>query len=148
MSFDLSELDTRKACDQGAVLDLRHPETGKPLDIKITLAGVDSKLYTQAANRIAAERANASMTPAKMKLARQGRPVLVTEADMQMQQEDAIKLLAAATLSWEGVLVAGKEIPCSYEEAISLYTNFPWIMAQVDAFVADRSNFLSGSLGS
>jgi hypothetical protein len=148
MSFDLGSLDTKKACDAGAVLELRHPDTGKGLGIFITLAGVDSEAYVKASNRIAARRANLNMTPARMKKVRAGRPVDVTEEDIGAQQDDGIQLLAAVTLSWEGVLVDGNEVACGQEQAVSLYSRFPWIRQQVDEWVSERANFLAGSPGS
>lgn len=143
--FDLDSLDTVKACDRGAALELRHPETRKPLGVKITLAGADSEKYMKAANKIAANRANMALTPAKMKRTQQGLPIEVTPEELEDRRDDALRLLAAATLSWEGVVVSGQEIACSEEEAFKLYRKFPWIKDQVDAFVSDRANFLTGS---
>jgi hypothetical protein len=145
--IDLSSLDTKESSERGAVLELRHPETGKELGIKITLAGADSTLFVKASNKIAAARANANMTPARMKRMRQGRPMEVSEEDMEDQRQDAIKLLASVTLAWEGVVIGGSEVECSHEAAISLYARFPWIREQVDTFVNERSNFLAGSPG-
>lgn len=144
--IDLGTLDTRKACEQGAVLEVLHPIDRTPIGLKITLAGLDSDIYAKAANKIGAARTNINMTPQAMKRARQGRPAEVMPEDLEAQKEDAINLLASITLSWEGdIVLDGQPLPpCNYDNAAKLYARFPWLRADVDAFVHNRANFLAG----
>ena len=145
-SFDLSSLDTRKNCERGAVLEVLHPTERTPIGLRITLAGLDSEIYTKAANKINAARANANMTPQAMRRARQGRSIEVLQDDLEAQSHDSISLLAAITLAWEGEIVMDGQPfpPCNHENAVALYTRFPWLKADVDAFAHNRANFLAG----
>lgn len=129
--FDLSKLDTSEAAETGAVLDVLHPTENTPLGIKITLAGADSDIYRKTINKSVNKRVQ-RMKPG------QSMPFTAEE-----QEESGITLLAACTLSWEGVLVDGQELPCDKENAKALYRRFPWIREQVDQFIGDRANFLS-----
>src|SRR5512135_2211115 len=124
--MDLAKLDTRKACDEGAFLELKHPETMRPMGIKIKLAGLDSERFNLARNEMAAKRANASMTPLNMKRMQQGRSIEVTASDLDDQQRDATKILAAITLEWEGFVWEGEELPCTKDNAFMVYDRLPW----------------------
>ncbi len=129
--FDLSNLDTGAAAEMGAVLEVLHPIDNTPLGLKITLAGADSDIYRQFVNKTGNKRMQ-RMKPGQF------RPPSAEE-----QEESGLSLLAACTLSWEGVVVDGQELPCSKDNAKTLYRRFPWIREQVDQFIGDRANFLS-----
>lgn len=129
--FDLSNLDTGAAAETGAALEILHPVENTPLGIKITLAGADSDIYRQTINKSVNKRVQ-RMKP--------GQSIPFTAEE---QEENGLNLLAVCTLSWEGVVVDGQELPCSKENAKSLYRRFPWIREQVDTFIGDRANFLS-----
>jgi hypothetical protein len=49
-----------------------------------------------------------------------------------------IKLLAAFTVSWKNILFGGKQLQCNRENAVMLYTRFPWIKEQVKDAVNDN----------
>lgn len=127
---DLSNLDTNKASEVGAVLEVLHPTANTPLGIKITLAGVDSDLYRRTINK------NVNKRVQRMKPG-QSLPFTAEE-----QEESSLELLAICTLGWENVVVDGEAIPHSKENAKELYARFPWIREQVDMFIGDRANFL------
>lgn len=131
--FDLNNLDTGKAADQGAVLELIHPVENTKLDIRITLAGSDSAVYRKTQNRIANVRTS--------KISPQ-RPFIPLTSEEQ--EENGLEVLAACTLAWEGVMVDGADVECNVRNAKMVYRRFPWIKEQVDAFVANRANFLVG----
>ena len=62
--------------------------------------------------------------------------------DPEKFEAEGIEVLAACTLGWKGVVVDGAPLPCSRDNAIMLYTRFPWLREQVDQFVSDRSVYL------
>ena len=132
--FDLSQLDTSKASEIGAVLEVLHPVDNTPLGIKITLAGADSDIYRRFMAKIA-NKARQRIKP--------GRPY--TPPTQEEDRENAVNLLVACTLGWEGIIMRGEEYPFSPENARVLYSDpgFSWLYDQVDGFIQDRANFLS-----
>ncbi len=131
--MDLSALDTRKAADEGAKLHLRHPVEDTPLTkddgspITITLVGSDSATFKRA-----------MQVQADRRLKSNNRRAI----SMQSIEDDAVDLLSAATVGWDGIVVDGKELPFSNENAKTLYERFPWIREQVNSFIGERANFL------
>jgi hypothetical protein len=53
-----------------------------------------------------------------------------------------VKFTALLTIGWENILMNGKEIKFSQEEAIKLYDNYPLIGNQVSQFILNEQNFL------
>lgn len=131
--MDLSSLDTRKAAGDGAKYQLRHPvedtpittDDGKP--VTITVIGTDSEAFRRAAQA----QANSRL--------KHGQRSRVTAETVE---SDATDLLVACTTGWSGIVVDGKELDFSAENARALYDRFPWIREQVSAFAAERANFL------
>ena len=124
--IDLADLDTSAACDEGAELELVHPRTQVGLGMFITMYGVDSKIWRRALSDVGERRARKRGTPSLDEVRAQN-----------------IEILARCTRSWRGIRVDGGEPPCTYENARALYTRFPWITDQVDAFAGDRGNYIS-----
>lgn len=124
--MDLSILDTRKAADAGAVLELVHPTTHKPLDIFITLAGVDSQVWKDAQRR----QSNNRLKKKSFRLS------------AEELEAEGVDMLAACTLDWENMILDGQELECSRENAARVYSRFSWLKEQVDEFIGDRANFL------
>lgn len=129
--FDLGMLDTKTKAETGAVCEIDHPVERTKLGIKITLAGADSDVYQNHLNAVANKRVK------RMK------PGQFVPPTAEETTETSLALLAACTLSWEGMFLDGQEVPCNSENAIMIYRRFPWIREQVDAFIGDRANFLS-----
>jgi hypothetical protein len=127
--LDLSNLEIQ----EGAWLTLLHPTTGLPTDIRIHLAGIDSQRYRDFERKVSNRRL-------KQAFRRGGPRHVVTREELD---EEAIDLLVACTLGWENMVEAGKEQECTSENAKRIYTEYTWIREQVDAFIGDRSNFLS-----
>lgn len=63
-------------------------------------------------------------------------------ATAESVQADSVRLLAKATTAWDGIGIGEDVTPFSYDNAVKLYTEFPFIKEQVDSFVTERSNFL------
>lgn len=53
-----------------------------------------------------------------------------------------MKISALLTIGWENILMNGKEVVFSIDEAIKLYDNYPLIGNQVAQFIVDEQNFL------
>lgn len=134
-AFDLSKLNTTAKSNDGAWLPLRDPGTfqvllddlGEP--VQIQLAGVDSDAYRKAQRRVTNMRLNS----------RRGMAPKLTAEEMEAE---ALDILARCTMAWTGIVENGKVLECNYENARKLYSTYPWIKDQVDAFVNDRANFL------
>lgn len=121
----LKKYDTVAACDQGAELRLKNPFTGELTDDFITLVGVDSNTFQEAQRRsFDARVAKADAT--------------VTKKDLD---DEGCGILADCTRSWRLKDDDGKDIPFSREAALELYTAYPRIKDQVNAFIGGVANF-------
>ncbi len=125
MALDLATLDTAALCEEGAELELTHPKTGEGLGVFITVAGIDSKKWRRALNAIGEKRANK-------------RSKLTAEEGIA----GAVDILARCTIAWRNVTLDGAELPCTEENARTLYTRLPWVREQVDTFASDRGSYL------
>lgn len=137
-SFDLSKLSSAESAEQGAVMEVRHPETGEPLmaedgsPVTITLAGEDSSAYRRA------------LHASQNRRFQRGNLAKIKAEELH---NDNLEILAACTLAWSNLAYAGEELPCTKHNALRLYRDegFRWLVEQVDAFVKDRSHFLPKS---
>ena len=133
--MDLKNLTTKQ---EGATLELRHPATGEKLTygkdndkiMHLILAGVDSDAYKKAQRKVADRR---------FKQQQKFRQVRLTSA---MIEDEAIEILTAVTLGGK-LFMDGKETTVDANNAGDIYREYPWIKEQADAFIEDRSNFLS-----
>jgi hypothetical protein len=128
--MDLSTLDVKSAAERGADLHLEHPTTGEPLktedgkNITIRLLGNDSREFRAGLSEIAEKNVGKKRT------------------SFASAEANGIELLARVTVGWQNVTYKGEALKCTPENVRTLYTEISWIKEQVDAFVADRSNFL------
>lgn len=114
--MDIEELYTAEAHQTGAEMQLKD-QTGKDIDCFITVAGMDSKLWRR------------SFSKHKSKLL-SGKD---NDSDCEM--------MADVTISWRGFQSGGADVEFSRDNVKALYINAPYIMSQVDLFVANRVNF-------
>lgn len=134
MDFTLENFGSAAGEDQGAVMQVRNPQTGADLvtpdrvPITITLAGYDSARVQRAVQNRQEMRLRA--------LGGRWRPLRVREID-----EDGLAYLAAATLAWTGIVMEGITLDCTLANARKAYAALPWLRRQVDEFVGDPSNF-------
>lgn len=124
--FDFASRDCVQRAEQGAELEVIDPITGKSTDVFIVLAGADSPQYR-----------NTSLMFTRRRIRNGAR----SEFDPEKLEKENIEVLAACTLSWKGVVLEGKELPCTRENAVMLYTRFPWVKEQVERFVIDRTSY-------
>lgn len=140
MSLDLGSLDTIAACSEGAECELVHPANREPLGIFITVLGPDSPEYREAQHK---------GQSAAVRSAQRNRQSI----DFAALEARAVEVLARCTKGWrsedeEGshpvLMMNGNPLEFSRANASLVYTQYPWIKEQVDAFTADRGNFIKG----
>lgn len=134
--MDLKQLDTKTAATRGVPMPLRHPITNEPLvdedgPVSITLRGADSDLY-RAGQQGLLESLVEGLTSDR------GKPKAVARSTR-------IELMADCTVGWSNIIVGGERVTFSRDNAVKLYTDYPWVLDQVQAFVNDRQNYLGNS---
>jgi hypothetical protein len=117
--MELDELCTTERHEKGAEIRIKNPVDDSETDVYITIQGIDSKSYRQAAKT-------------------QQKDIL---DDVEGSGE---KLLASITIGWRGLTDKGVEVEFSKDRAEQLYSNSPGIARQVDNFAAKRGNFTNG----
>lgn len=124
--MNIDELYTVDRHNKGADMQVKD-ENGKPLDMFLTLAGVDSKLYRKEKIVLSREVLNLSSQENKL--------------DDKLDDLRA-EALANTTLGWSGFNDKGKELEFSKDKAKQLYLSAPYIMDQADEFIFKRVNFI------
>jgi hypothetical protein len=132
--IDLSSIDTVKGSNEGFDVRIYHPGTNEDMDITIRVLGKDSDEF-QKVSRAQSKKRMAKMTKGGFRNPNTAVPVEEVE-------QDGIQLLAACTKGWSGVIVEGKEVPFSTDNAVMIYERFPWIKEQIDTAIGDRANFI------
>lgn len=127
--MNIKSLESKKV-NNGSDLTIRHPVTGEKTDIVITLLSADSQKYQNGLNRLADKRS-------RMLLKGKRRNLSIAEL-----RTENIELYAECTLGWKNISFDKTPFEYSRENAVALYTDFPWIFEQVEEFVEDRANFL------
>jgi hypothetical protein len=128
--MDLSALDTSSRSNEGIELALRHPATGRELDVLFRLLGQDSARYRELEQKQAEARARQFERTGKLRM------------DTAELEAELLEMTVACTLGWENLVLDGVEMPYSAENARMLYRRFPWIYNQVLTAIRDRSLFL------
>lgn len=129
--MDLSKFNLVEQAETPSVLHLCNPVNDEPLvtedggNVTLSLLGKDSPV-AQAAIK---QRTQKQLNKKKLKF------------DVDELVEASIELLTAVTTGWENISENGTAIEFSKDNAKSLYTRYPWIREQADAFVSDRENF-------
>jgi len=140
--IDLAAYDPTEACNKGYELELTdpNPKSGKPLGVFITVVGSESDAFKDHVR----SRANNSLRE-QFAAQRKGKqePPTVDRA-----VEEAVRLLAACTVSWRTgdrpvIEWAGEQLECCEANARRLYAH-KWIRDQVDDAVGDLGNFMPG----
>jgi hypothetical protein len=149
--IDLNDIDTVKGANEGFDVSLYHPGTNEDLGIVITVYGKDSDKFQDISRKQNKKR--------MAKLTKGGFRAQNLTPSPEEIEADGIALLAACTKGWktqavkdrEGnitepmkdtILISGKDMPFTEENAITVYGRFPWIKEQVDIAIGDRANFI------
>lgn len=138
--FDLASLDTTKASDSGARIELVHPTSREGLGMFFTVLGKHSHIFQD----LIKERVNKRVRSDSM-AQRKGKPLIRTAEESEVE---AIELLIACTIKWdsngkESWLFEGEELPFNYANAKLVYTKILWIREQVDEAIGDLENFIA-----
>jgi hypothetical protein len=129
--FDLSDASSvMTVMDPTSKMDVALlDDDGNP--VTITLASIDSEIYRKAQR----DAANARLAS--------GRRERLTVESVENQ---TLIGMAKCTLDMHGIVYNGAVVKASDKEAVvSLYRRLPWLLAQVDAFMGERLNFMKPS---
>lgn len=127
-ALDLASLDLAPGAEAGAAMQLLHPVSAEPLGITMTVIGQDAPTYRKNLRKL------------RDMLAKQGE----TEEDEDPDRREVMRLArlsACAVRGWAGVQWKGEALPCSFENAVTLFSALPWIAEQVGFFRDRRANF-------
>lgn len=141
MNFDLAEIDTKTLSDKGVDMVVTKLNSDEPLlakngkPVTIIVLGPDSDVYR-----------DISRTQVKKRLRQQADNKKIGDIDLEDIESEALAMMVSCTVGWKNVLdLEGKEIPFTAEGARSLYSNYPIVREQVDAFVVNRAHFIKAS---
>jgi len=126
--MDLNSIKVAENSEEGADLIVLHPVTFEETDIVIKLAGMDSAKYRNQVKKIAERRMGKRQN---------------NKIDLDAAERQSAEILGACTLKWKGVERDGIPVECTFANAVEIYAdpNLRWLREQVDAFIAERSNF-------
>lgn len=135
---DLNSLDVAGAAEEGHVLYLKSPATGREI-----LLSDGSKAYIKVRGMQSEklQRFVQSRMDNDLQRAAKGKVETPSSDDLKKRQTD---LLIEATMEWNLPLVDGKPLPFNANNARKLYDDlrFVWIRNQVDKIVGDEDPFL------
>lgn len=132
---DLASLDTIKACNDGAEIELRHPITNEPLGAFIKVLGKDSDTFRE----FQRHNFNEYLRNEALAKARGKRAVSKSADDLD---DDMMTMLVGCTVGWRDVEYNGEPLVFSAANVRKLYTERPWIRDQVNEAVGDLGNFM------
>lgn len=126
--MNYTELFTAEAHEAGSEMQVKD-QFGKDTGMYLTLAGLDSKLYTEADS-----------------LARKAyREIGDNLDDIEVKvKKIGAETLAHMTIGWKGFKNKGKKIKFSKKRAAELYFNAPYIADKATAYIEERRNFMKG----
>jgi hypothetical protein len=133
--FDLASLNTTKACNAGAEVEIRHPVTNVPLGMTVRVLGRDSDTFKEHTR----DTLNARLRREAM-AAKRGK-----DADLrtvEIIEQENMDLLVACTVGWSNVAIDGKELPFEEANVRRVYKEYPWIYDQVNEAIGTLENFL------
>ena len=133
-TVDLAAIDTVKGSNEGFDVQIYHPGTNEDLEISISVLGKDSNAF---------QKVSRAQNKKRMTKMQKGGFRNVATVPIEEIEQDGIDLLAACTTGWTGIMIDGKEIAFSKDNAVMIYERFPWVKEQVDTAIGDRANFIN-----
>jgi len=138
---NLSKLDSVKAANDGAPIDVVHPISGELLGLRIHVMGKDSDVFRQVV-ALQSRRRLARIT--------KGGGFKLDAVPQSEIEADAVITLAKCTTAFTDgenkdttiVLPDNEEVAFSEDNAAKVYTKLPWLREQIDVAIGDRANFL------
>lgn len=139
---DFALLDPRVAHERGKKIQLKHRDTGEPLETWITVRGSQSQPIQQFLRNLINDDWKRDH---KLKLmALRGLDAPDDEAPtIEEKIEVAIARATAATITWEGVRFGNEQLECTPANCRRLY-EIDWVRGQVLDAVDDEGNFSLG----
>jgi hypothetical protein len=134
-TFDLASLDTTKACNDGAEVEIRHPVTNVPLGMTIRVLGRDSDTFKEFTRDMLNTRLRREAMAQKRGKDADLRTVEVIE-------QENMDLLVTCTLGWKGVVDAGETLDFNEANVRKIYKKYPWIYDQVNEAIGTLELFL------
>ncbi|WP_112311827.1 hypothetical protein [Pseudogemmobacter bohemicus] len=117
--------------DRGRWLDLLGPYDGKPVGIRLLIAGPDSSVQARARVKMMDDRAD------------------MADDEGRISADNAetcrLRSLARCILSWEAS-EDGQPVPFSFDAALRLLKAGRWVQEQVDDFAGSRRAFSKGAV--
>jgi hypothetical protein len=132
---DLASLNTTKACNEGADVEIRHPITNVPLDMTIRVLGRDSDTFKEHTREMINTRLRREAMAQKRGKDAELRTVEVIE-------QENMDLLAVCTIGWEGVVDEGQTLDFNEANVRKIYKKYPWIYDQVNEAIGTLELFL------
>ena len=133
--IDLTSLNTTKACNDGADVEIRHPVTNVPLGMTIRVLGRDSDTFKEYTRDLLNTRLRREAMATKRGKDADLRTVEVIE-------KENVDLLVVCTLGWKNVSYNGQELAFDETNVRKVYKEFPWIYDQVNEAIGTLELFL------
>lgn len=130
MAFDIDQFEpVRQRQEAGIPVAIKHPVTGEPTGIVITVASYESERV----KKVAREMGNKALLDQRRN-PRKGETVEAIE-------DRTFAIAIAAIVDWEGIEQKGKPLAFSRENARMLLEKLPWVAEQIDQAAGDRTAF-------
>lgn len=144
MAFDFSTRDTAKAAERGIPVPLMDPAspanplTGIPSAPLLDDEGNQPTIVILGGDAPKVRDATHKTLDDYYERARKGENA---KGRTKRDEEDLIRRLAGATVSWEHIALDGKILECTHENAVKFYTRFLWVAEQLQKVIDDRAAF-------
>lgn len=133
--FDLASLDTVKASNDGAEIEIRHPLTNAPLGMFVTVVGKDGDIFRQ----FQREKFN-ELLRAEAHAKARGKQTPPKSAEDY--EDDMLTMLVRCTKGWRNVIYDKEPLDFTAENVRMVYKKAPWFRDQINEAVGDLANFM------
>ena len=131
--MDLSSF--KNTASEGEWLNINHPVTGEPTDIRIKLVGMDSP------ELVSRQRKYASAKLSEM-VSRANKRGDIPKADTEDALDASFELCCASVVAWENIEHEEGQLPCTPDNVRDVFSSHRWLMEQCSMFFQDRANYL------
>ena len=126
--LDLNTVDYRAMAEAGKEIEIIDSGTKKGTGAFITILGADSCQWQSVNDEI---HSTYELSGGSVK-----------QKHWKEKNKDSAKILASVTTSWRGLCDGDNELDFTYENALKLYEQYPFIANQVYSAINDRNLFL------
>ena len=113
--------------DTPTVVELKHPSTGEPLGMTVTIASRYSEVYEDYLYTKVQERIDSGDAEDK-------------KMSLKELQEENRKMYANLTLDW-AIKFDGKKPKLTSDKALEIYSKLKWIVPQIEEAIAAKEDF-------